>query len=209
MTIAENIETIIFDLGGVILNLDNQRTEDAFTALGVKDFKSLFGHGHAASFFKDYEIGLIDDAQFLSNLKELGQLEANDDAIREAWNVMLLDFPAERIELLRRLRQKYRVMLFSNNNSLHLAAVRHIYRQTFGQGELDDHFERSYYSHILGQRKPELAAFRYILHENGLVASNTLFVDDALINVEAAIEAGLQGLYLSPGMTILDVNWRL
>jgi len=62
---------------------------------------------------------------------------------------------------------------------------------------------------ILGQRKPDLDAFRYILNENALVPTTTLFVDDALINVEAAIEAGLQGLYLKPGMTILDVNWRL
>ncbi|MBS1662509.1 MAG: HAD family phosphatase, partial [Bacteroidetes bacterium] len=55
----QGIKNIIFDLGGVIINLDNKRTEDAFTSLGVKDIRSYFGHGHAASFFKEYEVGRI------------------------------------------------------------------------------------------------------------------------------------------------------
>jgi HAD superfamily hydrolase (TIGR01509 family) len=202
------IKNIIFDLGGVILNLDNQRTEDAFASLGAKDFRDYFGHGFAASFFKDYETGHISDRQFLDSLKELTGLSAlQDEEIVTGWNALLLDFPPERIQLLKDLRKRYRLFLFSNTNALHLAALQETYRTTFGEGSLDDHFERAYYSHTLGKRKPDKASYEFILNENHLIGSETLFVDDAQVNVEGAEAAGLKGLYLKPGITLLDFQW--
>jgi len=118
-----------------------------------------------------------------------------------------LDFPAERIQLLQQLRNKYRIFLFSNTNALHLAALRAIYTRTFGTGSLEDLFEKTYYSHLMGMRKPDKASYEYILKENGLVGSETLFVDDAIINVEGAEHAGLKGLYLRPGISLLDFQW--
>ena len=203
----QGIKNIIFDLGGVILNLDNQRTEDAFTAMGVKPFREYFGHGHAASFFSEYEVGKISDRQFIDALKELTGLSAADEDIIRAWNALLLDFPPERIQLLEELGKRYRIFLFSNTNALHLAALQQIYRDTFPKGGLDDHFERSYYSHTLGMRKPNTESFQHILQENDLKGEETLFVDDALINVEGAERAGLRGLYLRPGTTLLDFQW--
>jgi putative hydrolase of the HAD superfamily len=201
------IKNIIFDLGGVIINLDNQRTTDAFVALGLKNIREYFGHGHAASFFKDYEIGRIDDRQFIDSVRETGGLTASDQAIIDGWNALLLDFPPERIELLKHLKKNYRLFLFSNTNALHLAALRAIYTKTFGSGSLEDHFEKTYYSHLLGLRKPDRASYEYILKENGLEGSETLFVDDAIINVEGAEQAGLKGLFLRPGISLLDFQW--
>ena len=203
----QGIKNIIFDLGGVILNLDNQRTEDAFTAMGVKPFREYFGHGHAASFFKEYEVGKISDQEFVGAIRELTGVTASDSAIIGAWNALLLDFPPERIQLLKELRRSYRIFLFSNTNALHLAALQQTYRDTFKEGSLDDHFERSYYSHTLGMRKPDAQSFQHILQENNLKGEETLFVDDALINVEGAERAGLKGLYLRPGTTLLDFQW--
>lgn len=200
------IKNIIFDLGGVIINLDNQRTTDAFVALGLKNIKEYFGHGHAASFFKDYEVGKLTDQEFIDAIRATG-LNATDQAIVESWNALLLDFPAERIQLLRQLRNNYRIFLFSNTNALHLAALQAIYSRTFGTGSLEDLFEKTYYSHLLGMRKPDKASYEYILKENGLVGSETLFVDDAIINVEGAEQAGLKGLYLRPGISLLDFQW--
>src|ERR1700761_9404061 len=97
----QGIKNIIFDLGGVILNLDNQRTENAFVALGVKNFREYFGHGFAASFFKEYEVGAISDRQFIDSIRELTGLSVPDQSIIESWNALLLDFPAERITLLK------------------------------------------------------------------------------------------------------------
>ncbi len=201
----QGIKNIIFDLGGVLLNLDIPRTQQAFASMGAKDFQQYFGHGFADSFFKDYEIGKISDREFIDSLKTLTGISSSDETIISGWNAMLLDFPAERIELLRSLSSKYRVFLFSNTNALHLAAFRQTYREAFGGADLDDHFEKAYYSHLLGQRKPDRSSFEHIIKENGLIASETLFVDDALVNVEAAKEAGLQGFYLRPGMTVMDI----
>jgi len=201
------IKNIIFDLGGVIINLDNQRTTDAFVSLGLKNIREYFGHGHAASFFKDYEVGRITDRQFIDAIRETGGLTASDQAIIDGWNALLLDFPAERIGLLKQLRKSYRIFLFSNTNALHLAALQRIYTRTFRSGSLEDLFEKTYYSHLLGMRKPDKASYEYILKENGLEGRETLFVDDAIINVEGAEQAGLKGLFLRPGISLLDFQW--
>lgn len=204
----QGIKNIIFDLGGVIINLDNQLTEKAFTQLGVKNMRQYFGHGHADSFFKDYEVGKITDRQFIDSIREMtGLADVPDQAIIDGWNALLLDFPPERINLLRELGRRYRIFLFSNTNSLHLTALRQIYTQTFESGMLDDLFERTYYSHLLGMRKPDRESYEYILRENGLVGEETLFVDDAIVNVEGAEHAGLKGLYLRPGISLLDFQW--
>ena len=203
----QGVKNIIFDLGGVILNLDNGRTEKAFTDLGVKNFREYFGHGFAASFFKDYEVGSITDRQFIDSIRQLTGLDVPDQAIIDSWNALLLDFPPERIQLLKHLRKNYRLFLFSNTNALHLAALRQIWTSTFDGGSLDDHFERTYYSHLLGMRKPDREPFEHILQENGLKGAETLFVDDAMINVEGAEKAGLRGLFLRPGISLMDFQW--
>ncbi len=203
----QNIKNIIFDLGGVILNLDIKRTEDAFAAMGVTRLGDQFGLGHAASSFKDYEIGKISDQQFVQSIKELAGLSVSDERVIDGWNAMLMDFPPERIALLDELGKRYRIFLFSNTNALHLSALQQIYRDAFGDRNLDDHFEKAYYSHLLGMRKPASESYLHILRENGLEGSETLFVDDALVNVEGADAAGLQGFHLKKGMTILEIPW--
>ena len=203
----QGIKNIIFDLGGVIINLDNQLTENAFVSMGAKTFREYFGHGHAASFFRDYEVGAISDRQFIDAIKELTGLSLSDEEVITAWNALLLDFPPERIQLLKELGKRYRIFLFSNTNALHLTALRKIYKDYFRDGELDDHFERTYYSHLLGMRKPDKPSYEHILLENQLKGAETLFVDDALINIEGAEAAGLKGLFLRPGATLLDFQW--
>jgi putative hydrolase of the HAD superfamily len=203
----QGIKNIIFDLGGVILNLDNKRTEDAFTSFGVKDFRSYFGHGHASDFFREYEVGRISDRQFIDSIRQLTGISVSDEAIVNGWNALLLDFPPERIQLLKQLRKSYRLFLFSNTNALHLAALQKTYADTFGGGSLEDHFEKTYYSHLLGMRKPDRESFEYILRENQLAAGETMFVDDAIVNVEGAEQLGLRGLFLRPGVSLLDFQW--
>ena len=204
----KGIKNIIFDLGGVIINLDNQLTEDAFIALGTKPIKEYFGHGHAASFFKDYEVGGLTSQEFVDMIRSQTGITASDEEIIRAWNALLLDFPPERIQLLKELGKTYRIFLFSNTNELHLQHLNKIYASTYpGDKTLDDHFEKAYYSHTMKMRKPDIASFQQILKENQLKGEETLFVDDALINVEGAEKAGLKGLFLRPGITILDFQW--
>ena len=202
------IKNIIFDLGGVIINLDNRRTEEAFTVLGVRNFREYFGHGFAASFFKDYEIGKITDQEFVQSIRQLAGLgQVSEKDIIRSWNALLLDFPIERVQLLKDLGKNYRIFLFSNTNSLHLAALRRIWDDTVGGAPLDEYFEKTYYSHLMGMRKPDPQSFEYILRENDLRGQETLFVDDAIVNVEGAEQAGLKGLFLRPGISLLDFQW--
>lgn len=202
----ENISSIIFDLGGVIMDIDVKHTLEAFSRLGIKNIHEMFGHGFAASFFSDHEAGRISDEEFLGEIKKLLSGEVSDDAVIDAWNALLLQFPPERIELLRSLKSKYRLFLFSNTNAIHYDRFSVIFRESFGSG-LEDLFEKAYYSHSLGHRKPDRGGFDRIILENGLDPKKTLFVDDALINVEGAIKAGLKGLYLPPGVFITDIKW--
>ena len=205
----KEIRNIIFDLGGVLLNLDMQRTEDAFTKMGVKDFKQLFALGHAASFFKEYEIGSINDDEFITALQKLAGLQSERSAVIAGWNAMLGDFPIERIELLIQLKKKYRLFLFSNTNAIHLTAFQQTYSSAFQGNLLDDLFEKAWYSHSINLRKPDIKAFEYILNDKQLLPHQTLFIDDALVNVEGARAAGIQGYHLQPGKTVLDIDWQL
>lgn len=202
----QNIDNIIFDLGGVILTLDMPRAEKSFTDLGVKDYNTLFRNGNVSSFFKDYEIGKINDAEFLAAMKNLAGVPLNDADLLASWNAMLGVFPPERVDLLHSLKNKYRLFLFSNTNALHLETFRKMYADTFNQQVFDDHFEKAYYSHTLGMRKPDAESFQYIIDENKLDPSRTVFIDDSLPNVEGAMAVGLKGIHLKPGTTILDLD---
>lgn len=202
-----NITSIIFDLGGVLLNIDIKRTQDRFRNLGVQNIEEFFRFAHGAGPFLDYEAGLIDDQQFVESLKRLAGLNISDQQVIDAWNALLLDFPKDRIELLKELKKKYRLFLFSNTNAIHLVTFREIYRSAYGGTSLDELFEKAYYSHVIKMRKPDLAAFEFILKDSNLKAEETLFIDDFLMNVEAARLAGLRAIHLESGMDVTDLKW--
>ena len=202
----DNIKNIIFDLGGVIMEIDVKQTMKAFSGLGIQNIEQYFGHGFAASFFSDHEAGKISDDEFLHKIKQLLTGEVEEEAIVDAWNALLLHFPVQRIELLKALKGRYRLFLFSNTNGIHYQKFSEMFIKAFGY-PMEDLFEKSYFSHVLGQRKPEMGGFKQIIAENGLNPEETLFVDDALMNVEGAIKAGLKGLYLPSVMTIMDIHW--
>jgi glucose-1-phosphatase len=201
----QNIDNIIFDLGGVILTLDMPRAEQKFINLGIKDYNTLFRSGNVSAFFHDYEVGAINNEVFLNSLRNLAGLPLQDAELIDAWNAMLGIFPPERAELLKELKKRYRLFLFSNTNALHVDAFRKMHADTFNTN-FDDYFEKAYYSHTLGMRKPNKASYEYIIKEQALDPSRTVFIDDSLPNIEGAISAGLQGLHVKPGTTILDLE---
>src|SRR6202140_4786484 len=123
----KDIKNIIFDLGGVIMDIDVKQTLQAFSGLGLKNIHEYFGHGFAASFFSDHEAGRISDEAFLGEIKKLLSGEVSDEAVIEAWNALLLRFPPDRIALLKELKSKYRLFLFSNTNAIHYKKFSEIY----------------------------------------------------------------------------------
>lgn len=200
----EKINNIIFDLGGVIINLDMESTYWAFKELAGGSEVPLFNYTEQHNIFKQFEVGAIDTPTFLSELRTLiGPV--TDSELIGAWNAMLLDIPAERVALLKELKSKYRTFLFSNTNQIHFDGFNKILFDAHGLETLDPLFEKVYFSHTMGMRKPDVASFLQIINDNGLNPAETLFLDDTKGHLEGAEKAGLQTILVSEGNSILDI----
>jgi len=183
---------IIFDLGGVILHIDYARTIAAFKKLGIENFDKIYSQKQQTGLFDELEKGLIGADVFREALLHhlpAGTTHAQVDA---AWNAMLLDFPAENLAFLSRLRSECRLFLLSNTNEIHLKEVMRILQRSHGFGDLALFFERAYYSHRLGMRKPDAEIFRHVLGHNKLHPSETLFIDDSPQHVKGAQALGIE-----------------
>lgn len=190
------IKNIIFDLGGVILNLAPQKTEAAFMELAGSEAaylqmqKTLFGQNH----FANFETNAIPSEEFVQQIQQLNNRPLSTQQVETAWSAMLLDMPAYRIDLIKKLKTNgYRIFLLSNINSIHLRDVYAIIQQEHPGLDFDALFETAYYSHLIERRKPDLSTFQFLLDDAGLEAETTLFIDDTLDNIEAAEKVGIQG----------------
>lgn len=190
-------ETIIFDLGGVLLNLDYSRTVMAFEKLGLKNADEFYSKAQQTALFDDLETGDLSEEDFRSYFREHINEELKDSDIDDAWNAMLLDFPEERIHLLSKLKEHSNIYLFSNTNSIHLRAFRAILQQQFENDYLlEDIFIKAHYSHEFGMRKPHPETFKELLYAHGLNPKNTLFIDDSPQHIEGAKKIGIQAYHL-------------
>jgi putative hydrolase of the HAD superfamily len=205
MPLPAGIKNIIFDLGGVILNLDYQRTIKAFEELGMEEFTKVYSQANQKHLFDEYEKGLTSSEEFRKGLCALLQDEIPHEKIDAAWNAMLLDLPAERLELLKRLKKKYRLFLLSNTNDIHYTAFSAYLQRTFGFPDFSQFFEKEYYSHRARLRKPDVEVFEMVINENKLLPAETLFIDDTLQHIEGAKRAGLHAYHLQAPETIIDV----
>ncbi len=189
----ENIKNIILDLGGVLINLDYGKLNKSLSSLGLSN---AFSKAKQIELFDKLEEGKISDENFLREFNELAKANHNHQTIINAWNSILLDFPQERLHLLRLLAEKYRMFLFSNTNSIHINEVYNILKRDCGVNDLNQYFERIYLSNELGLRKPKSEGFKFILEDNQLNANETLFIDDSPQHVEGAKKVGLNAKWL-------------
>lgn len=187
----EGVKNIIFDLGGVILNIDYQLTIDEFKKLGMDNFEDIFSQYKQSVLSDNFEIGRISELEFHEGIKKISGVDFTFQESKNAWNALLLDLPKARIHLLKKMAQNYRLFLFSNTNETH-------YNQFVSQvsDEFDSIFEKTYYSHLFGKRKPNKDAFQTILKENNLQASETLFVDDSIQHIKSAESLGILGILI-------------
>lgn len=204
MEILKGIKNIIFDLGGVLLNIDPKKTIEAFGALGMEQLIGDKGLSYDHEIFYQMEQGQITPDEFRDGVRQLLSANISSEEIDAAWTAMLLDFPAFRVELLRKLRKEFKVYLFSNTNAIHVEKYHSNFRNQHGF-EVSTLFEKDFYSNEIGFRKPTLASFYEIIRLSGINPSESLFIDDSLQNVEAAIATGLQGFWLQPGQKIEEL----
>jgi HAD superfamily hydrolase (TIGR01549 family) len=200
------IKNIIFDLGGIFMNLDFKLTEQAFIDLGITQFPEMFTQHHSNDLFEQLETGKISAEEFYDAFRIETQSKLTNEQIKKAWNALLLDFPVERLHWLGRIRRKYKVYLFSNTNQIHYDAFIEIFRKETGVPELNGYFIKAYYSHELGLSKPYVTSFQKILEEQSLNPAETLFIDDTYKNIEGAQNAGMQTIHLVAPETVLDLD---
>ncbi|MDB5231007.1 MAG: family phosphatase [Chitinophagaceae bacterium] len=201
----QKIKNIIFDLGNVFLTVDYKLTSNAFKESGVQNFDELYAQDDASPLFKLLEVGKISNEDFFEQFRKMSGTPLSNQQITNAWCAMLGHFPKERIEWLKEVKTKFKVYLFSNTNAIHYTAFMEIYKHDIGNDDFTAHFIKAYYSHEMGLRKPDAASYLYILTEQNLKAEETLFVDDTMVNILGAKEAGLEVVHLPPGKTVLDI----
>ncbi|HLP39226.1 MAG TPA: HAD family phosphatase [Lacibacter sp.] len=201
----QQTKAIIFDLGGVLLDIDFKLSEKAFTELGVTNFSDFFNQFHSNDLFRRLETGMEDDL-FYDDLRTATGLSLSDEQIRDAWNALLLDFRPESVAVLPQLRDKYELYLLSNTNEIHLQEFQRRYEAWRPGQVFDDLFDAAYYSHRIGHRKPNASAFEYVLQKHGLIAAETIFIDDSINNIEAAQQLGLQTIHLKAGMKVEELS---
>ncbi len=188
------------------MEINFRRTEQAFTELGVTNFHALFNQHHADNLFIQLETGAISPNDFYQAFRQVTGTQLGDEQIRDAWNALLLYFPQERLDWLQEIRKRYRVFLFSNTNQIHYDSFIDTLARENHCADFNGLFEKAYYSHEFGHRKPLVSAYAKLLEQEGLDAAETLFIDDTLANIEGAQKAGLQTIHLVAPQTVLDLG---
>ncbi|WP_320051816.1 HAD family phosphatase [uncultured Acetobacteroides sp.] len=198
------IRNIIFDFGGVIINIDYHLTAKAFEGLGVTNFKNLFSQASQSNLFDNLEIGAISPSEFRNELRRIINLDITDEQLDNAWNAMLLDYPKHRLAFLSMIKDRYRTFLLSNTNQIHMDCYYASLLKEHGINGLDSLFEKLYFSHEVGLRKPDPAIYQLVLDQNKLKAEETLFIDDSAQNLSTPNSLGIQVYHLTNGEDVVD-----
>ena len=191
MILTENISTIIFDFGGVLINLDLNRCIKRFRELGVQNFEENLSNFGQKGFFLQFEKGEIGIPEFCENVRKLAALALTNQQIIDAWCLFLVDIPDYKMELLLELKKKYRLLLLSNTNPLHIEVSAANEFARFGL-KMDDVFEKSYFSYDMKMAKPDAEIFEALLNDAGLRPEECLFLDDGPKNIEQASKLGIK-----------------
>ena len=185
-----------------MLDIDLKKSISAFEKLGIENFEEMFSQFRADELFGKLETGMLNEHKFYSAIKKRTRVNITEKEITNAWNALILDFRTESLDFLEKLAAKYCLYLLSNTNSIHLKYVQQLFTKQTGKPLLDDYFIKAWYSHEVGLRKPGAAIFEFVLQEENLIAAETLFIDDTLINIETAQSMGFKTHHLKPAERI-------
>lgn len=197
------IKNIIFDYGNVIFNIDFNKVAQAWKDLGINNADEFYGHRQQDNVFNALERGQISPEDFRDKIRELTHKpELTDQQINDAWNNIFVGIPEGNHELLLKLKDKYRTFLLSNINAIHYDYVHEYLKREFNMADNSGLFEKTYYSHLVGKRKPDAEIFEQVLQENNLDPAETLFIDDSPQHLETAKKLGLQTYLMTAPDTI-------
>jgi putative hydrolase of the HAD superfamily len=201
---TENIKNIIFDFGGVIHDIRYENVGEAFVRHGITNLGTFYSKDFQTAEMDLFEKGLLTPAQYRDYIRRATGHNLSDTDIDDIVNAILIDVPTERVELLLRLRKRYRVFLFSNTNQINYDCFTAKLQKKFGFDIFKRCFDAAYFSQLMHCRKPSPEGFRRIVDEQHLIPAETLFIDDIAKNLDGARAVGIHGLHLASG-TILDL----
>lgn len=187
------IKNIIFDFGDIFINLDKQATYKELAKLGVTEISEEM----MQQYFQ-YEMGFTTTDEFVGWFHE--KFMISKENLIKSWNAILLDFPTHRLQFLKELSEseKYRLFLLSNTNELHISWIQNDWGMEL-YNEFKSCFEQFYLSHEINFRKPNANIYEFVLNENKLNPSETIFIDDTKENTDAAKKLGIHVWNLTPG----------
>lgn len=198
-----HIKNIIFDYGNVIFLIDFKRTQHTFTELGIENVEKFFAHTGHDPLFDEFEKGNITSAEFRDGIRRItGISSLSDEEINRAWNTLLIGVPPVNHEILLELKKKYRTFLLSNNNEIHYNWIMDYLKREYNLEDNSGFFEKDYYSHLMGKRKPNPDIFEQVLQENNLDPAETLFIDDSPQHLRTAQELGFNTHLLTAPETL-------
>lgn len=201
-----NIKNIIFDLGNVVIDIDFDLTYAAFGKLMGVNLEEATRRMDELRVYDRVERGEFSDEQFSEFLKEGLGLDNSHAEIIEAWNSLLLDLPAERVDLIQDLNVKYGVFCLSNTSNPHIVECNHRLKASTGIGDLKHIFDTAYLSYEIQMRKPDSEIYEFVLRDIDTKPEETLFLDDNLDNIKAAQALGINTIHVdvTKPETILD-----
>ena len=186
----KNIKNIVFDLGGVLVDLDFKAAINGLQKAGFANVKEQLQTLHQGGIFQKFELGEMSADEFRTAIRENSTVELTDEEVDNLWNAMLLEIPREKLELILDLRGKYMVYLLSNTNSIHWD---YVCKNAFNYRgfRVNDYFEETFLSYEMHLVKPDKAIFEKVLQDANLLPEETLFIDDSEANCKAAEEVGI------------------
>lgn len=199
------IKNIIFDFGGVIYDINHNKTKEAFVDLGIKNFDLLYGHTIQTSLFEDFEIGKLSPGKFRKSIRLHLPVLISDNEIDTAWNALLVGFNLARLDLLALVKKHYRIFLLSNTNQIHFEQYMGELKRINRLEDFNNLFDKLYFSHQIGMRKPDRKIFEYVLNESRLKPEETVFIDDYKLNITTGKHCGIHSILLEPGKDLMDL----
>ena len=185
------IKNLIFDFGGVLINIDRAAWRRAFQQLGIDSIhESVLEDYQQTELYRQLESGNISAAAFRASMRRLTEQPLSDQQINEAWTAMLTDIPSYKLDWLLKLRGQYHIMLLSNTNPFIMDWA---CSERFPWGlPLDAYFDKMYFSYKAGFTKPDERIFKYMLGDSGIKPDETLFVEDGKANIDTAGKLGFR-----------------
>lgn len=185
-------DTIIFDLGGVILDIEPERSLQAFA--------KLYGKEHIDKIYsKDllikFENGLLPFKELLSEIEKIVKIPIKEKDFKKAWVAMLIGYKPERIEWIQKLKQTHKLFLLSNTNEVHYAHFSNKLESEYNIS-FTDLFNKVFLSHEMKLMKPNLEIFKKVLEVANINPITTLFIEDTEENTIAANKFGIETLLI-------------